>query len=233
MLTATTPAPSPTLVVISGVIAALISAVTLVPRTSRVRRAVHSLNVLGTIVHEGGHAAVSCLTGGGAHVIQIHTAGSGAAHVWAQTRWSAVATQAAGYAAPALAGLGAAALLAGGHVPAVLAATIVAMVAVLLLTRDVFSAGCVAGIAALAALVLWRGGVVVQQWVAYTETWMLLCSEITAVAHLGVRRIRGHETADDADALAELTGLPWPVWITGWLTVIGWALWTAVPLLWP
>ena len=39
--------------------------------------------------------------------------------------------------------------------------------------------------------------------------------------------------ADDAADLAAETRIPSVVWLSAWLVLNGWVLWTAVPMLWP
>ncbi|MBP2330329.1 hypothetical protein JOF56_010714 [Kibdelosporangium banguiense] len=46
-------------------------------------------------------------------------------------------------------------------------------------------------------------------------------------------RVGGGSPDDDASQLAARTLIPSVVWIAGWLALIGWGLWTGVPLLWP
>lgn len=201
------------------------------------RRIASSLVVLVTAVHEAGHALAACLTGGGVWFVQVHTPDSGLARTWHYGRLSAIVVSAAGYAAPPLAGLGAASLLAGGHAPMMLALTVAAMVLLLVVTRDAVTLCAVLGIGAVAGAALYWGPVWAQQVVAYVEAWLLLFSEVAGIwAILGPRLLpdryaeRDH---DDADTLAETTLVPAPVWIAAWLALIGWATWTAVPLLWP
>jgi hypothetical protein len=189
--------------------------------------------VLGTIVHEAGHAAMSCLTGGGVYLIEIYNPSSGRAHTWSSSQLSAITTGAAGYAAPPLAGLGAAALLNRGHAPAVLALTATVMVLVLLVSRDLITLISVLAVGLLAFAALYWGTAWVQHWVAYTEAWLLLISEIPGLFAVVMNRVCGDGDGDDADGLALETRIPGMVWIAGWFALIVWALWSGVPLLWP
>ncbi|ONI81911.1 hypothetical protein ALI22I_37635 [Saccharothrix sp. ALI-22-I] len=186
-----------------------------------------------TITHEFGHAAGGVVTGGVVHLIQVHSPHSGIAHTWHYSRFSSFVTAAAGHAMPPLAGLGAASLLARGHAPMLLALTIAAMILILVVTRDLITLVSVVTVGLAASLALYWGSEWVQHWIAYTETWLLLFSEITGVSALVVGRIQGSGETDDADSLADITGIPAVVWIAGWTALVGWALWSAVPLLWP
>lgn len=116
---------------ITGLFALAVSAAAVLPRVTWVRRIAFVFNVVGTIAHEFGHAMGGVITGGGVHLIQVHTPHSGIAYTWHYSRFSAFVMTAAGYATPPLAGLGAASLLARGHAPMLLVLTIAAMILIL------------------------------------------------------------------------------------------------------
>jgi Zn-dependent protease len=140
----------------------------------------------------------------------------------------------AGYAAPPLAGLGIAALLAEGKVQAVLILTIAAMALVLTVSRDPLTVCCVVVVGFGAFAALYWGPVWTQLTYTYTEAWLLLLCELAGVWVLIAARFRGLDLdTDDASALWEKTSVPRPIWILAWLALNGWALWLAVPLLWP
>lgn len=236
-ITAATPPADWWVPVATGVFALLAAVSSALAGGTWPRRIASSLVVLATAVHEAGHALAACLTGGGVWLIQVHTPDSGVAYTWRPSRPSSVITTAAGYAAPPLAGLGAASLLARGHAPMVLAVTIAAMLLLLAVTRDVITLAAVVAIGGVAGAALYWGPVWGQQVVAYGEAWLLLLSEAAGVwailkPRLWPARYEDREH-DDADSLAGETGIPGLVWIAGWLVLIGWAMWTAVPLLWP
>jgi len=233
-ITVPTPLPGSWLPVATGAIAVLTAIVTVLPRVGWTRRAVFGLNVVGTVAHEAGHAAAGIITGGGVITIRVHTPHSGVTHSWHYSRISAVVVKFAGYATPPLAGYGAASLLARGHAPMVLALTVAVLGLVLVVSRGVVTVASVLAIGLLAWVAAAWSPLWVQHWVAYTETWLLLCSEITGVWFLVHNRIRGDVgSTDDAAGLARLTGVPGVVWIAAWTALIGWTLWHAVPLLWP
>jgi hypothetical protein len=135
---------------------------------------------------------------------------------------------------PSLAGLGAALLLHRGHAPAVLTLTVVTMVLLMLVSRDMITLGSVFAVGMLAFATLYWGPPWLQGWFVCAEAWLLLLSEVGGLATLVVYRLHGrwHE-GDDAEHLAVDTKIPSPVWIAGWLVLLGWGLWTGVPLLLP
>jgi hypothetical protein len=235
VLNETLPAPGQALVGTTALIAAVAVVTSFVVPASGRRSVVYRANFLGTLFHEGGHALVSILTGGGVFRIAVTGAESGGTWQWNPSPFARVLATAAGYAMPPLAGLGAAALLHRGLAPAVLTLTVVAMLFILLFTRDVltFVVVVVVGAVVFAAL-RWAPGWL-KNGIAYAEAWLLLTSELGGLRALVLNRFRGGfgGQEDDASSLAERTGIPSLVWIAAWLALIGWAVWHAFPLLWP
>ncbi|MDT7799284.1 MAG: hypothetical protein QOI78_2717 [Actinomycetota bacterium] len=198
------------------------------------RSVVYGANFLGTLFHEGGHALVSILTGGGVLRVRITSAESGGTLQWNPSTLAAILTIAAGYAMPPLAGLGAAALLHRGLVPAVLTLTLAAMVFLLLFTRDVLTFAVVVAVGAIVFCALRWAPLWLKNGVAYAEAWLLLTSELGGLRAIVLNRFRGfRDHEDDAAMLARSTGIPGFGWIAAWLALIAWAVWRAVPLLWP
>ncbi|HEY3478685.1 MAG TPA: M50 family metallopeptidase [Streptomyces sp.] len=114
-----------------------------------------------------------------------------------------------------------------------LALTTLAMALLLVVTRDLLTAGVLMLLGAIAfAALKWAPGWL-QNLVAYAEAWLLLTSEIGGLAALVVNRARGISSRDDAAGLADTTPVPAAAWILAWAALIGWAVWTAAPLLWP
>ena len=232
-MTDVVPLPDVSVAVGALLVAVLVGATALVPGTGRVGALVHSVNALGTLAHEAGHAAAACLTGGGVYVIEVHSPDSGVTRTWFRSWWSDVVTTIAGYAAPPLLGLGAATLISRGHTPLVLAMTVAAAVLVLLVTRDLLTLAVVVVVGGGCFAALRWGSLPAQHWVAHVEAWLLLLSEIPGLAALLHNRWHGVGSGhDDADELAASTRVPGVVWIAAWYVLIGWALWTAAPLLW-
>ncbi|MFG1641692.1 M50 family metallopeptidase [Amycolatopsis sp. NPDC049252] len=232
VLNETVPPPGWALV---GTTAAIAVVAVMMSFVSGRRNVVYGANFLGTLFHEGGHALVSILTGGGVRRIAITGAESGGTWQWSPSPFARVLAVAAGYAMPPLAGLGAAALLHRGLAPAVLALTLAAMLFVLLFTRDALTFVVVLVVGAVVFGALRWAPPWLKNGVAYAEAWLLLTSEIGGLRALVRNRFRGgfRGQQDDAAALAGSTGIPALGWIAAWLALIGWAVWRAVPLLWP
>lgn len=232
VLNETLPGPGPELVGITALIAVVAVMMSFV---SGRRNVVYGANVLGTLFHEGGHALVSVLTGGGVLRIEIDSPESGGTWHWNPSPFARVLATAAGYATPPLAGLGAAALLHRGLAPAVLLLTLVTMLLILLVTRDVLTFVVVVAVGAVMLGALRWAPPWLKNGIAYAEAWLLLTSEIGGLRALLANRFdgefRGQE--DDAASLAERTGIPSLVWIAAWFALITWAVWRAIPLLWP
>lgn len=221
------------MVLTTGAVGLLIAMLGFAPHRGVWRSAATCLHVLSTIVHEAGHAAVSAVTGGEVHRIEIHTPRSGVTFSSRGSWLSGIAKSAAGYAAPPLAGLGMAALLDRGQAHTVLVLTAAAMVLVLPVSRGWRTLASVLAVGWVAFAALYWGSAQVQQLVAYTETWLLLLCELAGLWALVQARTHGNQSQDDATSLANKTLIPGPIWILGWYALNGWALWTAVPLLWP
>jgi hypothetical protein len=217
----------------TGAFAVLVTASSFVFMITGKRHVLFHLNVFGTIVHEAGHASLSVLTGGGVYRFQITGPDAGYLHHWYPSRLSNIAISAAGYAMPTLAGLGAAALLHRGHPGAVLTITVVILVLLLVVSRDMRTVGTVLAVGVLLFAAVYWGPSWLQSCVAYVEAWLLLTSEISGLATIVLNRIRGRRNMrDDADNLARDSRVPAPMWIAGWFALIGWGLWIGVPLLW-
>ncbi|MEA5363753.1 M50 family metallopeptidase [Amycolatopsis sp., V23-08] len=232
VLNETVPPPGPALV---GTTASIAAVAVVMSFVSGRRNVVYGANFLGTLFHEGGHALVSILTGGGVLRVRITSAESGGTLQWNPSALAAVLTIAAGYAMPPLAGLGAAALLHRGLVPAVLTLTLAAMVFLLLFTRDALTFGVVVAVGAIVFCAVRWAPLWLKNGVAYAEAWLLLTSEIGGLRVIVSNRFRGgfRDQEDDAAMLARSTGIPGFVWIAAWLALIGWAVWRAFPMLWP
>jgi hypothetical protein len=218
--------------VVTGVLALMVSTTGVLPRSTRVRRAAFLVNALSTTVHEAGHALAAIVTGGGVWVIRVHTPDSGVTSIWYPSQLSSIAISAAGYAAPPLAGLGIAYQLSHGHAPQVLTLTVAVMLLIFVVTRDLVTLACVLTIGAVAFSARYWGPLWLQTWVVYAEAWLLLLGEIAGLWAVLSARIGGYDPDDDAASLAHMTHIPAVLWIAGWATLIGWAVWTAIPMLW-
>lgn len=233
VITATTPAPGAGVVLLTGVFAAAVSVGSFVTMTTDRDRLLTVVNLVGTIVHEAGHALAAVVSGGEVVRLRVNSPTSGSTTLRKLTWLADVVTTASGYAMPTLAGLGAALLLHHRKTTVVLTLTVVIMALLLLLVcRDLVTICDVIAVGGLAFVTLRWAPTLLQNCFVYAETWLLLTSEIAGVANIVVNHARGRRGADDADVLARLTFIPSFVWIVGWLVLIGWGLWTAMPLLW-
>ncbi|WP_410645483.1 M50 family metallopeptidase [Amycolatopsis sp. lyj-346] len=235
MLNETVPAPGWEVVAVTALFAFAVSLTSVVTPPSGRRSLLRNANVLGTLFHEGGHALVILLTGGDVSRVAITGAGDGFTE-WKHTSGlGKVLASAAGYAMPPLAGLGAAVLLHQGRVTAVLVLTLAALVFILLFARDLLTVVVIVVVGAVVYSALRYAPGWLRTGIAYTEAWLLLTSELDGVRILVVNRLRSGFAGrqDDAAALANRTALPSPLWIGGWFLLNGWAIWHAVPLLFP
>lgn len=204
-VTGTQPIPPPG-VVLGAALVAL--AAVLVRRTWLVGR-----NVV-TIAHEGGHALVALLVGRRLAGIRLHSDTSGVTVSRGRAHGPGmVATAMAGYLAPSLLGLGAAGLLASGHITALLWLTVLVLVAMLTLVRNAYGIVSIVVTAAAVFVVSWFTSAHVQAAFAYAFTWFLLFAGLRPVLELQRARSRGRAPRSDADQLAALTRVPGLLWV--------------------
>jgi hypothetical protein len=202
-LTTAQSAPPPWLVVVTGLIAL---AVVLYGPVWRVAR-----NVV-TIAHEGGHALVALLVGRRLDNIRLHSDTSGVTVSSGRPYGPGmIFTMMAGYPAPALLGLGFAALLAQHHITMMLWVAIVLLACLLLKIRNAYGMFSVLLTGAVTFVVSWFGSPSLQAAFAYLGTWFLLVAGVRPVLEL--RRSRLRHAGSDADQLAHLTRLPAALWV--------------------
>jgi hypothetical protein len=171
-----------------------------------------------TIAHEGGHAVAALATGRKLQGIRLHSDTSGVTVSRGKPHGPGmVITAMAGYIAPSLVGLTAAALLATGHISAVLWAAVVLLVAILLLIRNAYGALAVLVTGGVIFVVSWYASTTAQAALAYGVTWFFLLAGIRPVVELQSKRVRGRAGDSDADQLARLTGVP----ALGWVSLFG------------
>ncbi len=162
-----------------------------------------------TIVHEGGHAVVALATGQRRVRIRLYRDTAGETRSRGRSDGVGVAlTAAAGYPAPALVGLGAAALLAIGHLTAMLLLGLVFLAALAIAVRNPYGLLAVLLTAAAIAAVCLYASPVVQAGFGYVMTWFLLFGSLRPVVELQRDRRRGRGWRSDADQLARLTSVP-------------------------
>lgn len=202
--TASQPAPEP--VVVAG-LAIVALGLVLVPRAWTLTRHVV------TISHEGGHALVAVLTGRRLVGIRLHADTSGVTLSRGKpTGLGMVVMLAAGYLAPAVAGLGAALLLASGHSLALLWLAAGWLSLMLLQIRNVYGLLVLVLCGAAAGLASWYLPGTVVSLLAYLLTWLLLFAAPKPVLELMAQRRRGAGRGSDVDQLARLTRIPALLW---------------------
>ncbi|MFG2211437.1 M50 family metallopeptidase [Streptomyces sp. NPDC048638] len=200
------PDPSFWLVIATGVLAL----VAVVPHTAwRLSR-----NAV-TIAHEGGHGLIALLTGRRLQGIRLHSDTSGLTVSRGRpTGPGMVLTAAAGYTAPSLLGLAGAALLAAGHITALLWGATALLLAMLVMIRNAYGVLTVVLTGAAFLLVSWMTTPDVQAAFAYAAVWFLLLGGVRPPFELmGKRRRAGGGTDSDPDQLARLTHVPAAVWL--------------------
>jgi hypothetical protein len=130
-----------------------------------------------------------------------------------------MATLAAGYVTPSLLGLAGAALLAVGRIRIMLWLALVLLLAVLVMTRNVYGVLSVLVTGVAVFVVSWYGSAQVQAAFAYLGVWFLLLGGVRPVFEVQRQRRRGMARASDADQLAGLTRIPGVVWVGLFLVV--------------
>lgn len=169
---------------------------------------------LVTIVHEAGHALAGLVVGRRLQGIRLHSDTSGVTvSRGKRTGPGMVLTTLSGYPAPALLGLGFAALLAADRMSMILGIAAVLLLGVLVMVRNAYGVFAVVVAAAVLAAVALVAPTGVQTGFVYFITWFLLLSGIRPVFELQGKRRRGAARDSDADQLARLTGLPAVLWV--------------------
>ncbi len=167
-----------------------------------------------TIVHEGGHALMALATGRHLGGVRIYRSTAGETLSRGRAEGVGVAlTAVAGYVAPPLLGLGAAALLAIGHLTGMLLLSLALLAGLAIAIRNAY--GMLAVLAALVAVVAvcLYASAAVQAGFGYVMTWFLLLGGVRPVIELAGERRRGGGRRSDADQLARLTRVPGGAWV--------------------
>ncbi|WP_027659254.1 M50 family metallopeptidase [Salinispora fenicalii] len=200
------PDPPPLLVLLTGVGALIVVST---GRPWRIAR-----NAV-TIAHEGGHALAALLTGRRLHGIRLHSDTSGLTlSAGRPTGPGMVITLLAGYLAPPLVGLAGAWILGGNRITLLLWITVVLLLAMLVLIRNVFGVLSLLVTGGLVLAVSWYATPQVQAAFAYTGVWFLLLGGVRPVVELQRLRARGRMPGSDADQLAGITPFPAFFWVT-------------------
>jgi hypothetical protein len=128
-----------------------------------------------------------------------------------------VAMLAAGYLAPAVAGLGAAVVLAAGYSLALLWLAVGWLALMLLQIRNAYGLLVLVICGAAAGLVSWYLPGTTVSLLAYLLTWLLLVAAPKPVLELMRQRRRGGARGSDVDQLSRLTRLPAAIWEVAFL----------------
>ncbi len=167
-----------------------------------------------TIVHEGGHAIVALATGQRRVRVRLYRDTAGETLASGQAAGFGVAlTAAAGYPAPSIVGLGAAALLAVGHLTGMLLLGLVLLAALAIAVRNPYGMLAVLATAGTIAAVCLYASAEVQAGFGYVMTWFLLFGGVRPVIELHRDRRSGRASRSDADRLARLTSVPGGAWV--------------------
>ncbi|GLY33324.1 membrane protein [Kineosporia sp. NBRC 101731] len=182
----------------------------------------HVLRNVVTIAHEGGHAVIALLMGRELAGIKLHSDTSGVTLSRGKPRGlGMIFTALAGYPAPAVIGVGLAALI-GLDLITVLLWVVVGLLAVLLTQiRNAFGVLTVVVTGGAAVAVMVWGNERTALGFACAVTWLLLIGGLRAVIELqssrraqGSGRRGGPPVTSDADQLAWLSHVPGVFWVT-------------------
>jgi len=179
------------------------------------------------VAHEGGHMLVNLISGRWITSFEMEpgdevtgSGGTGHAGKIATPAWlSRVFSKFAGYATPPLVGLVGAHVVANGNSWGVLTASVVLLLAVLLIPKINPFALAITGL--LLAGILWAliaGSPSVQAAVAVGLVWLMLSGGLRGIV---VRKTE----SDDVAELAKLTWIPRVVWFVAWLAIGVVCLW--------
>ncbi len=191
--------------------------------------------LLVTITHEGAHALAAMLTGRRLRGIRLHSDTSGLTVSSGRASGPGmIVTLAVGYVGPAIFGLAAAALLASGRAVGLLWLVVVVLALMMLQIRNWYGLLVMLVAVGAVASMSWFLPAILQSWVAYLFTWVLLLAAPRPVIELAGDRRRGRAVGSDADQLARLTHLPGLLW-TGLFLVVNLAAvtvgaWWLLPL---
>jgi Peptidase M50B-like len=166
-----------------------------------------------TMAHEGGHALVALLAGRRLHGVRVlHNSAGVTVSAGGATGPGIVLTALAGYLAAPLLGLGAAALLGGGHLLSVLVLSLAGLAALAIALRNAYGLLAVLVTGGVIVAVLWQGSFLIEAVLGYSMTWFLLLGGARPVFELQRGR-RRRSTSNDADQLGRITGTPGWLWV--------------------
>ncbi|MCH4209192.1 M50 family metallopeptidase [Bifidobacterium sp.] len=181
-----------------------------------------------TIAHEGGHAIIAVLAGRRLGSIRLHADTSGVTVSAGRNRgFGLMLTTFAGYAAPALWGLGCAALAAHGYATAALWLLVALLALMFMRIRNGYGVVAIAAALALTISISWWGPAPLRACSGYALAWFLGFGAIRPLFELCRQRAAHHARDSDADLLAQGTGIPAVLWMLLWFALDCGALWLA------
>lgn len=193
--------------------------------------AAKSVEVLDTIVHEGGHMVVGMLVGLRLRNFEIEASG-GAVTRFDPTRWrwgpARILSAMAGYSAPPLLGLVGAAMLASGRAWPLLWTTVALLVLAWIKAVGELTSFLVVLLAVAIGYVAIYGSPVLQAGVAAGLVWLLLFSGLRSAVMIPMR-----DNGSDAAALARDTLVPRQIWKAGFVAFALYCLWKGFVILKP
>ena len=149
------------------------------------RRAWPVARTVVTIAHEGGHALAAVATGRRLHGVRVlHTSAGVTVTAGNPSGPGIILTALAGYLAAPLLGLGGAALLAGGHLLAVLLLSLAGLAGLAFVIRNAYGLLAIVVAGAVIVAVLWQRSAVAAAALGYAMTWLLLFGGIRPVLEL-------------------------------------------------
>jgi hypothetical protein len=167
-----------------------------------------------TIVHEGGHALMALTTGRRLGGVRLYRTTAGETRSAGRSSGPGIVlTAAAGYPAPSLLGLGAAALLAIGHLTGMLLLSLVLLALLAVAIRNAYGMLAVLVAAGAVGAVCLFASAIVQAGFGYAMTWFLLLGGVRPVVELQRERRWDRTGRSDADQLGRLTPVPRGAWV--------------------
>lgn len=166
-----------------------------------------------TMIHESGHALASLLTGGRVRGMRLHADGSGLTWSRGAPGWRRVVVLAAGYPAPALAGLAGAQMVAAGYHAGLLVGLVALCAVLLVVLRNLFGVWLAVATGAGVSLLSWLAPPVLLSVTAYLVVWSLLFASARDMVDLHRSRSTPAYRGSDPAQLARLTGIPAGVWL--------------------
>ena len=168
------------------------------------------VRMLCTMIHEIGHALVGVLSGRRLSGIRLHSDTSGLTVTHGKPRGvGMVATLAAGYPAPAVAGVGAAVAVSTGHALGLLWLIVAVCILLLIWIRNVYGLLVVLVVGGLVGAASWFLPAVYLSWLAVLLAWLVLLGGPRPLVELA----RRHQRGSDVDQLARLTHAPRWLWL--------------------